>query len=103
MVVSFFRNPPVVIPGSLRRIGEAPPRQARALLALRGGRGPESMNTGLWNVDCGRPAARRPRNDNAPSAMRGIWSIGLECEHIKNIYPVLTPGPAVGTLADAGK
>jgi hypothetical protein len=60
MVVSFFQNPPVVIPGSPRRIEDAPDRQARASLAPKGGRGPESMNTGLWNMDSGLVAVRRP-------------------------------------------
>jgi hypothetical protein len=36
------RSPLVVIPGSPE------------------GRGPESMNTGLWNMDSGLAAARRP-------------------------------------------
>ena len=42
MVDSFFQNPPVVIPGSP---------------AVRV---PESMNTGLWNMDSGLAAVRRP-------------------------------------------
>jgi hypothetical protein len=60
------------------------------------------MNTGLWNVDCGLPAARRP-GMTMPECDARIWSIGVDWEHTKNIYPVLTPEPAVGTLADAGK
>ena len=60
------------------------------------------MNTGLWNRDSGLATARRP-GMTMPSVMRGIWSDGLVWEHIKNTYPVLTPEPAVGTLADAGK
>ena len=51
----------------------AGPVSAQTVIAgSAGGRGPESMNTGLWNMDSGLAAARRPGMTTAYQALELI-------------------------------